>query len=348
MPRSSVPPRRAERRGGVRAPIPALLAALAGLGALLEPPATVAGGAHGEGDVLPVERVELVAVIDGDGLRVRRAGRLETLRLACVDCEESLHASDRSARDKPQTVLGERARLWLAYTLAAREGAAPELELRFHGGEPERDGFGRLLAHASLPEGGDLGLELVRAGHSPYFEKYGTCPLLDREYRAAEREARAACRGIWSPDANRPASPDAPRAGRDYGRLCAWWSLRAEAVAGYRAARARDPLAVARAERPSELARAAGGGVATFVEIVAARERDDGALELTCAGDLLTIEVPGVARERFAPLHLERRPWSGRANHLWLLASPTRAAAAWRARAEHPGDLLEAGPSGPL
>jgi endonuclease YncB( thermonuclease family) len=329
----------------VRARIHAVRGALGGLGALLASLAAAVGGSRGDG--APAERVELVEVIDGDGLRVRRAGRLETLRLACVDCEESLHESDRSARDKPQTVLGERARLWLAHALAPRAGAALELELRFHEGEPERDGFGRLLAHARAPGGSDLGLELVRAGHSPYFVKYGTCPLSDREYRAAERKAREARRGIWSAEANRPATPGAPRAGRDYERLSAWWTLRAQAVAGYRAARARDPLAVARADDPGELARAAAGGVAVFVEVVAARERDDGALELSCAGDLLSIEVPAAARVLFAPLDLQRRSWSGRANHLWLLTPPASEGRAWRARAEHPGALSEAGSAGP-
>jgi micrococcal nuclease len=325
----------------VRARVHVLFAALGGLGALLAVGARVAGVDS------QVERVELVAVIDGDGLRVRRRGRIETLRLACVDCEESLHASDRTSRDKPQTVLGERARLWLAQRLAPREGAAPELELCFHPDEPQRDGFGRLLAHARLVGGGDLGLELVRAGHSPYFVKYGTCTLFDREYRGAEREARATRRGIWAPDANRPAASDAPRAARDYERLTAWWELRAQAVAGYRAARARDPLAVARADRADELARAAAGGVAVFVEIVAARERADGALELACAGDLLSIEIPATARAQLAPLELERRSWSGRANYLWLVASPSPSGTAWRAPAELAGDLFEAGSAGP-
>lgn len=328
----------------MRRRIHARAGALWSLGALLTAVASIARGA---GDGAPAERVELVAVIDGDGLRVRRSGRIETLRLACVDCEESLHASERTSRDKPQTVLGERARLWLAQRLAQRAGAAPELELRFHPDEPQREGFGRLLAHARLPDGGDLGLELVRAGHSPYFVKYGTCTLLDREYRGAEREARAARRGIWAPDANRPATRDAPRAARDYARLTAWWELRAQAVAGYRAARARDPLSVARADRAEELARAAAGGVAVFVEVVAVRERDDGALELACAGDLLSIEIPAAARAQLAPLELERRSWSGRANHLWLVASPSPSGAAWRAPAEFAGDLFEAGSAGP-
>ena len=282
------------------------------------------------------ERVVPLGVVDGDGLRVRRAGREEALRLACVDCEESLHTSDRAPRDKPQTVLGERARLWLV----ARLANVGELTLEAHPDEP-RDGFGRLLAHARLPDGRDLGLELVRAGLSPYFTKYGTCPLADRAYARAEREARAARRGIWAPDANRPRTPDAPIARRDYDALRAWWTLRADAIAGYRARAARDPLGTARADRPAELARAADGRTLVFVELVRARQRD-GALELTCAGDLLTLEVPAAARPHFADLDLERRHWSGRANHLWLRARPVRDGDGWRAVCREPGDLVEA------
>lgn len=290
----------------------------------------------------PGERVELVEVVDGDGLRVRRGGRLEDLRLACVDCEEALHASDRAPRDKPQTVLGERARLWLA----ARLAQVSELELEPHPGE-QRDGFGRLLAHARVPGGEDLSLALVRAGHSPYFFKYGSCPRSDAALRRAEREARAARRGIWSADANRPRDPSAPWARRDYDALGAWWTLRADAIAGWRARAARDPLGTARADRIDELRRAAGSPTDLFVEVVLARTGHDGTLELTCAGDLLTLEIPPAARPAFAPLELERRHWSGRANHLWLRARPVRDGEGWRASCERVEDLLEPGPSGP-
>jgi micrococcal nuclease len=325
-----------------RAATLALLLPLAAAPAALR--ATWAVGAQAERS----RRVELVAVLDGDGLRVRRGGRVESLRLACVDSEEALHASDSPARDKPQTVLGERARMWLAGRLAGTPGAVVELELTHHPGEGERDGFGRLLAHARAADGSDLGLELVRAGHSPYFVKYGACPLSDAAYRAAEREARAAGRGIWAADANRPAARDAPWARRDYAFLAAWWARRAEAVAGYRVLREREPLGVARADSADELARAAGGAARVFLEVVAARELDDGALELACAGGLLTVQIPSAARGHFASLELERRPWRGRANHLWLCAAPNQTDGAFRAQAAQPGALLEAGPKGPI
>lgn len=65
--------------------------------------------------------------------------------------------------------------------------------------EIKRDNFGRLLVYVFNQKGQHVNVELLRAGLSPYVREYG-----DGRYRsaflAAEAEAKAAQRGIWSPD----------------------------------------------------------------------------------------------------------------------------------------------------
>ena len=62
-------------------------------------------------------------------------------------------------------------------------------------GVEKRDGFGRLLAYV-VAGGVNVNLELVRLGWSPYYTKYGKGRLRG-EFEDAEREARAAQRGLW-------------------------------------------------------------------------------------------------------------------------------------------------------
>ena len=54
----------------------------------------------------------------------------------------------------------------------------------------------------------------VREGFSPRFAKYGASMRFDAVLRDAEREARAAARGLWAPEA---------RSYPDYAERTAWW-----------------------------------------------------------------------------------------------------------------------------
>lgn len=58
----------------------------------------------------------------------------------------------------------------------------------------EKDRYGRLLAKSYLPDGREIGEEMIRAGMAWHFTKYSKDPKLAR----LEREARAARIGLWS------------------------------------------------------------------------------------------------------------------------------------------------------
>jgi endonuclease YncB( thermonuclease family) len=56
------------------------------------------------------------------------------------------------------------------------------------------DRYGRTIAEVMLPDGRDLGRELVRAGYAWWFRRYST----DARIAALEARARAARRGLWA------------------------------------------------------------------------------------------------------------------------------------------------------
>ena len=62
------------------------------------------------------------------------------------------------------------------------------------------DKYGRMLAYAHL-EGSNVNIDLVRAGKSVYFTKYGRSRLYHGEFQASEKAAMEDLRGIWDPSA---------------------------------------------------------------------------------------------------------------------------------------------------
>jgi micrococcal nuclease len=182
--------------------------------------------------------VEVVRVVDGDTLRVKIAGGEESLRLLCLDTEES-----NAGSDKPVTPWGKEASE--AAKLVFPAGSTIELE--FPGPEPlaeamirYRDNFGRLLVFAYEPDGSDFQEHWIREGYSPYFRKYGYAELPENHarYGAAERAAQAARTGVWDQLAVNGAEA------RNYALLGVLWELRAELVEASRRARAAQPGAI--------------------------------------------------------------------------------------------------------
>jgi len=219
-------------------------------------------------------------VIDGDTLRVRRPGGIETVRLAAVDTEERISGRPLVSDSKPGTVFGEETARMLRELVAsfAPGGEPVRVGLRFPPWGEERDRYGRLLAHVVLPDGRDLSELLVAGGWSPYFDKYGRSPLLHRELARAEAGARRARIGIWDPRTNRPRTPGAPGALRPYERLLPWWRARAEAVEGFRrrargARRAGEPPLVAADDEAGLRALLEAGSGPPEVEVFGALRR---------------------------------------------------------------------------
>jgi endonuclease YncB( thermonuclease family) len=183
----------------------------------------------------------LTKVVDGDTVRVD--GLDASLRLLGIDAEETFKTEgDRRAFEagwpaymkmkrgdskrpvKAATPMGEAAKEWGLRWFAGVSRVRVE---RDHAAEI-RDRFDRYLAYVIAEKDGrwlNYNVELVRAGLSPYFQKYGTSRRFHQEFVAAEAEARAQQRGIWKPGAM--AYPDYPE--RE-----AWWTARGTFVEAFR------------------------------------------------------------------------------------------------------------------
>jgi micrococcal nuclease len=122
-------------------------------------------------------------VVDGDTLLL--AGR-ERVRLIGVDAPEIAH------RDHPHDEPSGRAARDFTRELAEGE----RVTLSFDPNDGPRDRYGRTLAYVTLPDGRLLNLEIIRAGWAEAYRAFGY--VRKREFMAAEREARAAKRGMWA------------------------------------------------------------------------------------------------------------------------------------------------------
>lgn len=187
-------------------------------------------------------------VVDADTIKV--GAQRESVRVMAVDSEERFREeADREAAAKDfaayakakradskrpvkyGTPAGEAATVWLREQM---QGVTHVRLERDHPQARERGTYGRLLGHVFLvkPEGEVLLAEaLVRAGHSPYFNKYGRSLRFDARLRAAQKEAREAKRGIWG--------TDGPAHYPDYEERLRWWSARADQMDRWRAVRAK-------------------------------------------------------------------------------------------------------------
>ncbi|MBW2732040.1 MAG: thermonuclease family protein [Deltaproteobacteria bacterium] len=123
---------------------------------------------------------KVLAVTDGDTLRLEREGPTLKVRLHGVDAPERAQAYGQAAR-----------RFVSARVLGKRVRVTPK---------KKRDRYGRLVATIAVG-GEDLGELLLNAGLAWHYARYAKSDKLAR----LQREARAAKRGLWA-----TASPTAP------------------------------------------------------------------------------------------------------------------------------------------
>ena len=173
------------------------------------------------------------AVIDGDTVRVK--GLLSSLRLLGIDTEETFkHDFEREAfaagwDEYKKKMRGKSARPVKMATPAGEdakhfaqdffEGVTSVRIERDHPGEI-RDFYGRYLAYIFAKKNGqwvNYNVECVRAGHSPYFMKYGRSRRFHRDFLDAQKEAQEGRRGIWKPGTMHY---------DDYDERMRWWGER--------------------------------------------------------------------------------------------------------------------------
>ena len=176
-----------------------------------------------------VENLQVTKVVDGDTIKVSLQGQEESLRLICVDTEES-----QPGGSKPVTEAGKMASAMAKEYFKSPGGELRRVAIEFDTDDPvevclakHRGNYGRLLCYAHK-EDENYNLKLAKEGWSPYFVKYGRSRVYHEELVMAEAEAQAHNRVIWDPTTNQ-GGPS-----RDYGTLIPWWSLRASIVEDYR------------------------------------------------------------------------------------------------------------------
>lgn len=201
-----------------------------------------------DGAGMVIGEFSISKIIDGDTIAV--AGLDSTLRLLAMDAEETFkNAQDERDADadfeaylkakrggsarptKAATPLGEAAKKFAV----AFFKDVKKVRLERDNATEIRDRYDRYLAYVIVTRDGkelNYNVEAVRAGMSPYFTKYGYSRRFHADFVAAEKEARAAGRGIW----------DTRLAGyNDYEERLPWWQARAEFLATVERAFAKSP-----------------------------------------------------------------------------------------------------------
>lgn len=176
-----------------------------------------------------IENLQVTKVVDGDTIKVLLSGNKESLRLTCVDTEES-----QLGGSKPVTEAGKAASQMAKAYFTEANGSLAKVTIEFDTDDPvdvddhkHRDNFGRLLCYVHKA-GENYNLKLIQEGWSPYFVKYGRSRICHEAFTRAEVEAQAHNRVIWDPNTNQ-GGPS-----RDYVTLVPWWALRALVVEDYR------------------------------------------------------------------------------------------------------------------
>jgi len=178
-------------------------------------------------------------VVDGDTIAVE--GLEKTVRMLCIDTEEcekgpGARARTRALERRFQAYARARVRIdplgqfntplgWTAKSFAeAWFPVGSRVRIEYDSLSRKSGYYGRVLGYVFVERDGkwvNYNVECVRAGMSPYFDKYGTSKRFEARFIAAEREARIHARGIWSPYA---------MAYPNYNERLVRWHLRADTL----------------------------------------------------------------------------------------------------------------------
>jgi endonuclease YncB( thermonuclease family) len=161
----------------------------------------LASGAEEESAEVATNRelFDVVKVIDGDTITIKIEGKNETIRLIGLDTPETsdprtgVQCFGKEATAKLKAVIGKR------------------VSIEKDAGEGERDKYDRLLAYVYSEEGILLNKYLIEQGYA-YEYTYKTPYKYQKEFKAAEADAKAKKRGLWAPDACPEPTKAAPKA----------------------------------------------------------------------------------------------------------------------------------------
>lgn len=142
-------------------------------------------------DILGVQKTENLFVVeeitDGDTIVVSRDGIRSKVRLLGIDTPETKHPN------KPVECFGEEASSRLAELLYDQQ-----VRLDADVTQADMDRYGRLLRYVYLPDGTHVNKLMIQEGFAFEFTYQSKPYFYQAEFMAAQQEARANVRGLWS------------------------------------------------------------------------------------------------------------------------------------------------------
>ncbi len=248
-----------------------------------------------------IPNLQITQVVDGDTVKVSLNGKTESLRLICVDTEESY-----SSTSKPVTAAGKAASEMAKQYFATADGQLAQIDIEFDTNDSvevallkHRDNYGRLLCYVHK-DGENYNLKLIQEGWSPYFMKYGRSRLYHRQMTEAESAAKAYNLMIWNPITN------AKIPSRNYANLLPWWSMRGSIVEDFRFSEATAGALSVRLHYPKILAASeTAKSITIFCDLQAGINKWIGGNALIYAGSVyhkLDLWIPDAETDAMAPL----------------------------------------------
>ncbi len=180
-----------------------------------------------------IEGLKLIKVVDGDTIKVELNGEVESLRLCCLDTEESWPGGSKPVT-KAGILASKRAKEYFGTGQDGFPSGEIRVDIKFDTNDPlpeclkkHRGNYGRLLCYVNK-NCENYNLNMVKEGWSPYFVKYGRSRYYHSEFLEAEKEAQSKNIGIWDPVTNASGNK------REYKILIPWWHLRESIIQDYR------------------------------------------------------------------------------------------------------------------
>jgi micrococcal nuclease len=133
-------------------------------------------------------RVEVVRVVDGDTVRINLNGVEEPARLIGLNTPETV------APNRPVECFGAEA--------SARAHALLDNQIMYFetdDTQDTRDRYGRVLGYLWSEDGRLFNMQMIAEGYA-YEYTYDAAYKYQNQFRAAQRDAEAESRGLWSPN----------------------------------------------------------------------------------------------------------------------------------------------------
>lgn len=131
----------------------------------------------------------VVKIVDGDTIDVSIDGKIERIRLIGINTPETVDPR------KPVECFGKEA------SGKAKEFLSGEdVELEGDATQSDRDKYGRLLRYVTTKEGFFYNLEMIKRGYA-YEYTYDVPYKYQKEFKAAQNEAKNAGKGLWADNA---------------------------------------------------------------------------------------------------------------------------------------------------